>query len=245
MGALDHITFVLVRPQQSGNIGLAARAMANHGIGRLCLVAPTGFDPERARWMAPKSHHVINSARICATIEEAVADSIRVVATTARARNREWPTHSPEGFGEMVAANPVSTAVLFGPEDSGLSNEDLRVVESLLHFPTTDVRSLNLGQAVTSTAVALAMGARESSTGGAPPPQATAGRRTEVIERCVEALTDVGYLDGRSSLVVSNTLTRIAARANLTDEEVNNLLGMVKHLRWWIRSREDASTHSE
>ena len=237
MSGLQHITFVLVRPQQSGNIGLAARAMANHGIGRLCLVAPTGFDPERARWMAPKSHHVIDSARICATIEEAVADSTRVVATTARARNREWPTHTPEGFGQMVAAKPVSTAVLFGPEDSGLSNDDLRVVESLLHFPTTDVRSLNLGQAVTSTAVALAMGARGSDALDPPPMQATTGRRMDVIERCVGALTDVGYLEGRSSLVVSNTLARIAARAHLTDEEVNNLLGMVKHLRWWIGSR--------
>ena len=240
MGALEHITFVLVRPQQSGNIGLAARAMANHGIGRLCLVAPTGFDPERARWMAPKSHHVINSARICATIDEAVADCMRVVATTARARNREWLTHTPEGFGQMVASKPVPTAVLFGPEDSGLSNDDLRCVESLLHFPTTDVRSLNLGQAVTSTAVALAMGARGASVPEPLPAQATAGRRNDVIERCIGALTDVGYLDGRSSLVVSNTLARIAARASLTDDEINNLLGMVKHLRWWIRSRDDA-----
>ena len=69
---LSHITVVLVRPQQPGNIGVAARAIANHGIGRLALVAPL-LDPERARWMAPKSHHVIDNAHYCETVEEAVA----------------------------------------------------------------------------------------------------------------------------------------------------------------------------
>ena len=233
MGALDHITIVLVRPQQPNNIGIAARAIANHGIGRLALVAPTGFDPERARWMAPKSHHVINGARICATIEEAVADSVRVIATTARARSREWPTHTPEQCGSLVASNPKRTAILFGPEDSGLSNDDLRIAESLLHFPTTDVRSLNLGQAVTATAVALAAGARTAPTTPPPNDEATVGRRTALINRAIGVLDEIGYLEGRSTLVVANTLTRIAARARLNDDEVNNLLGMLKHLQWW------------
>ena len=239
MGTLEHITIVLVRPQQPNNIGIAARAIANHGIGRLALVAPTGFDPERARWMAPKSHHVINNAHICATIAEAVAASVRVVATTARSRSREWPIHTPEQFGSLIATDPKPTAILFGPEDSGLSNDDLRMAESLLHFPTTDVRSLNLGQAVTATAVALAGGAR---TGPSSPPssmEATVGRRTALINRGIEVLHEIGYLEGRSTLVVANTLTRIAARAQLRDEEVNNLLGMLKHLQWWRSSRSD------
>lgn len=233
MGALDHITIVLVRPQQPNNIGIAARAIANHGIGRLALVAPTGFDPERARWMAPKSHHVINGARICATIEEAVADSVRVIATTARARSREWPTHTPDQCGSLIASNPKRTAILFGPEDSGLSNDDLRIAESLLHFPTTDVRSLNLGQAVTATAVALAAGARTAPPPPPPNDEATVGRRTALINRAIGVLDEIGYLEGRSTLVVANTLTRIAARARLNDDEVNNLLGMLKHLQWW------------
>ena len=60
-----------------------------------------------------------------------------------------------------------------------------------------------------------------------------------LINHGVGVLEEIGYLDGRSTLVVANTLTRIAARAHLNDEEVNNLLGMVKHLKWWTATRSE------
>ena len=72
MKSLSHLRVVLVRPQQPGNIGVAARALANHGITDLVLVDPPGFDPERARWMAPNAHDVLNNARFTRTVEEAV-----------------------------------------------------------------------------------------------------------------------------------------------------------------------------
>ncbi len=188
--------------------------------------------------MAPKSHHVINNAAICATVAEGVADATRVLATTARSRTRDWPVHTPEQVGAAIAAEPVPTAILFGPEDSGLSNEDLQLVESLLHFPTTDVRSLNLGQAVTATAAALSMGARGTSADAASAPQqASAGRRTDLIDRTMSVLDHAGYLVGRSRLTVTSTLARVAARAELSDEELNNLLGMVKQMEWWSKER--------
>lgn len=235
MGDLGHINIVLVRPQQAGNIGVAARAIANHGIGQLTMVAPSGFDPERSRWMAPKSHHVIDNVRLCATVKEAVADASRVIATTARARSRDWPTHTPEEVGRSIAETPEPTAILFGPEDSGLSNDDLRLVESLLHFPTTDVRSLNLGQAVTATAAALSMGMRDSPMGSVDQQRASAGRRADLVERTMNLFDSVGYTTGRSSLIVANTLTRLAARAEISDGELNNLLGMIKHAEWWTK----------
>jgi TrmH family RNA methyltransferase len=236
---LEHINIVLVRPQQAGNIGLAARAIANHGIGQLTLVSPAGFDPERARWMAPKSHHVINNARLCATVSEAVADAARVVATTARSRSRDWPIQTPEEFGPSVAEKRLPTAILFGPEDSGLSNDDLRFVESLLHFPTTDVRSLNLGQAVTATAAALSMGTRTAEPEPTIPTVASAGRREDLVQRTMSVLKTAGYMDGRSVFFVFNILARIAGRADLSDEEVNNLLGMVKQAQWWSTERSE------
>ncbi len=162
MSGLSHINIVLVRPQHPGNIGVAARAIANHGIGQLSMVCPVGFDPERARWMAPKSHNVINNARYCSTISEAVSGATQIIATTARPRSQSLPVHTPEDLGLSIAKDPVPTAILFGPEDSGLSNDDLFLAESLLHFPTTEVSSINLGQAVTATAAALAMGHRST-----------------------------------------------------------------------------------
>ena len=236
---LSHITVVLVRPQQAGNIGVAARAIANHGIGRLALVAPPHFDPERARWMAPKSHHIIDEAHFCGSVEEAVASSQWVVATTARPRTREWPVSTPEVIGVEIARTQTPTAILFGPEDSGLSNDDLRLAQHLLHFPTTAISSINLGQAVTATAAALATAHRAAAAPSELPPSepASAGKRAEVVHRTVEVLGTAGYLNGRSEETVTNTLVRLAGRAELQEDEVNNLLGMVKHLRWWSENR--------
>ncbi len=240
-GPLEHITIVLVRPQQSGNIGVAARAIANHGIGGLSLVNPPHFDPERARWMAPKSHHIIDSAHYCATVSEAVADAKVVYATTARPRTRGWPVLEPLAIGQAIAKKPVPTAILFGPEDCGLSNADLDLAEALLHFPTTDaVSSLNLGQAVTATVTALAsaqrqqMGAKPDTSAAAI---ATIARREALVGRVISVLGASGYLKGRPDDVVANTLIRLSGRCELKDEELNQLMGMVKQLDWWFKDQ--------
>jgi tRNA/rRNA methyltransferase len=237
---LSHITIVLVRPQQSGNIGVAARAIANHGIGQLALVDPPNFDPERARWMAPKSHHVIDGAHYCASVSEAVVGAEQVIATTARPRAHAWPVLDPRDVSERIAEAPIPTAILFGPEDCGLSNEDLALAEALLHFPTTDaVSSLNLGQAVTATASALATAQRHHQA----EPQAAASdlapveRREELVQRMVGVLDASGYLNGRPTDVVSNTLIRLAGRSALQQEELNQLMGMVKQLDWWFKAQ--------
>lgn len=229
---------VLVRPQQPGNIGVAARAIANHGVGGLTLVCPSGFDPERARWMAPKAHHVINQARFCRTVSEAVAGSAQVIATTARPRNQEWVVRSPAEVGQHIAREPVNTAILFGPEDNGLSNEDLALAESILTFPTTQVSSINLGQAVTATCAALrAAQLGDAIQDGTPVASVPVKKREELVDRTLQALKTAGYLDGRSQRIVTNTLIRLSARAEMTEEEANSLLGMIKQVNWWLKER--------
>jgi len=236
--SLAHVTVVLVRPQQPGNIGVAARAIANHGVGKLAMVCPDGFDPERARWMAPKAHHVINNAHFCRTVSDAVAGAAQVIATTARPRNQEWIVRSPAEVGQHIARHPVPTAILFGPEDNGLSNEDLALAESILTFPTTHVSSLNLGQAVTATCAALrtAQGTQPSHEDIAFT-RAPVERREELVERTLDALDTAGYLDGRSRRIVTNTLIRLSARTDMSHEEVNSLLGMIKQVNWWFKER--------
>jgi len=237
MADLEHITIVLVRPQQPGNIGVAARAIANHGIGRLAMVCPDGFDPERARWMAPKAHHIIDNAHYCRSVSEAVANSEQVIATTARPRTQEWIVRSPEELSQFIASDPVPTAILFGPEDNGLSNEDLALAESILTFPTTHISSLNLGQAVTATCAALRMAQTEEADTHQQSRQVSVEKREELVDRTLEALSESGYLDGRSKRIVTNTLVRLAARAEMTDEEANNLMGMVKQVNWWFKEQ--------
>ena len=238
MASLAHITIVLVRPQQPGNIGVAARAIANHGVGRLALVCPSGFDPDRARWMAPKAHHIIDNAHYCRSVSEAVADSTHVIATTARPRTQDWVVQTPLEVGQSIAANPIQTAILFGPEDSGLSNEDLELAESIITFPTTQISSLNLGQAVTATCAALRMGTEASGRNEVRHEPVSLQKREELVRLTMESLNDAGYLDGRSRRLVKNTLMKLSAKTNLTDDEANNLLGMAKHVHWWFRQHD-------
>ena len=238
MADLQHITIVLVRPQQPGNIGVAARAIANHGIGRLAMVCPDGFDPERARWMAPKAHHIIDNAHYCASVSEAVAHSEQVIATTARPRTQEWMVRTPDEAAHFVASNPIPTAILFGPEDNGLSNDDLALAESILTFPTTHISSLNLGQAVTATCAALRMAQTSAQdTTEARTKKVSVDKREELVQRTLLALDTSGYLDGRSRRLVTNTLVRLAARAELSDDEANNLMGMIKQVNWWFKEQ--------
>jgi TrmH family RNA methyltransferase len=233
-GPLDHVSIVLVRPQQPSNVGTAARAIANHGLGRLVLVDPPGFDPERARWMAPGAHEVIDQARFVRTVAEAVADRERVVATSGRWRRWTWPRWGPSELQGTLLAAPVPTAILFGPEDSGLSNEDLLRVDAMLVLPTAGHASLNLGQAVTVCAASLAAAASVARSATAPPraPRAPAEHRDRVTREAMEVLEHTGYLKGRSAEQVQSTMFRLLGRADLESEEIMALLGMLKSVRY-------------
>ncbi|MGB0637881.1 MAG: RNA methyltransferase [Myxococcota bacterium] len=236
--SLEHITIVLVRPQQPGNIGVAARAIANHGIGRMALVQPQGFDPDRARWMAPKSHHIINNAHFCDSISEAVASSQRILATTARPRTQDWTVWSPEEAASVISEDPVPTAILFGPEDNGLSSEDMALVQSIVTFPTTEVSSLNLGQAVTALCAELRRSGlnQDPVTIKSSPDAVNAGVQEALIHHAITVLDKAGYLQGRSQLMVENTLFRLTSRTQLTSEEVHILQGMVKQIDWRFKA---------
>ena len=99
------------------------------------MVDPPAFDPDRARWMAPHAHHIINSARFVETVEDAIADAHLVIGTSAR--NRAWNIpfiDIPEFCAE--ASKPKRICLLFGPEDSGLSNVDMQFCHAMIALPT-------------------------------------------------------------------------------------------------------------
>jgi len=144
---------VLVRPQLGENIGTAARAMANFGLGDLRLVAPRdGWPSEAARKAAANGVQVVDDARLFETCAEAVNDLHFVAATTARPRDMVKPVMTPEGAaGEM--ARRIGTGercgVLFGPERSGLDNDQIALADVVVTAPVDPgCASLNLAQAV-------------------------------------------------------------------------------------------------
>jgi tRNA/rRNA methyltransferase len=237
--SLDRVTIVLARPQQPGNVGLAARAMAAHGLARLVLVQPQGFDPDRARWMAPNAHHIIDAARFCGSIAEALEGSTRVVGTTARPRRWRLPVWTPAQVAVVIADEPADTAIVFGPEDAGLSTDDLALCHGILTLPTEEDRSVNLGVAVSIACAALAAphstGLADSSVDPSEP--SPVWLQDAVVNDAVEVLDAAGYLNGRNPRQVHSTLYRLLARAQPTERESANLRGMSKQLLWWFRAR--------
>lgn len=241
---------ILVEPQLGANIGTAARAMANFGLTELRLVAPTnGWPNEHAIKAASGADIIIEQAKLFDTLEEAVADLSFVVATTARKRDMVKPVLTPESAaGEMQTRliQGEGTGILFGREKYGLTNDHVVLADALVIAPVNpDFASLNLAQAV------LLIGYewfKLQSDGGL-------GRETEVepaareglgvrdsrpanreellifFERLEQELDAGGFLqipEKRPTMI--RNIRNMFTRANLTEQEVRTLHGVVSSL---------------
>lgn len=141
---------VLVRPQLGENIGKAARAMLNFGLTDLRLVAPRdGWPNPAAGPAASGADSVIAGARLFDDVASAVADCAQVYATTVRKRGVTKPVETPEQAARGIRATIAKTAILFGPERSGLETDDVAIARTILTVPINpQFGSLNLAQAV-------------------------------------------------------------------------------------------------
>ncbi|MEQ1724727.1 MAG: RNA methyltransferase [Sphingopyxis sp.] len=141
---------VLVRPQLGENIGKAARAMLNFGLSELRLVHPRdGWPNPSAGPAASGADVVLANAQVFDTLAEAVADCTQVIATTVRRRGLVKPVVGPDGAAALIRAEAGRTALLFGPERSGLDSDDAAIASAIMTVPiNAEFGSLNLAQAV-------------------------------------------------------------------------------------------------
>ncbi len=151
--ALDfsNISIVLVNTSHPGNIGAAARAMKNMGLRHLTLVEPRDFPSGVAIGRAKAALDILDNAVITATLAEAVADCALVIGASARSRRIPWPVLSPTQCAQQIVKESVSSkvALVFGREDTGLSNEELQLCHFHVQIPADEeYSSLNLAAAV-------------------------------------------------------------------------------------------------
>ena len=141
---------ILVRPQLGENIGKAARAMLNFGLTRMRLVAPRdGWPNPDAGPAASGADVVIAEAQVFATLAEAVADCQHVIATTVRRRGLVKPVVGADGAAAIIRSEPGQSALVFGPERSGLETDEVALARTILTVPVNPAfSSLNLAQAV-------------------------------------------------------------------------------------------------
>lgn len=144
---------ILVEPQLGENIGTAARAMANFGLSEMRIVNPRdGWPSEKAKSASAKADHVIDNAKVFATLEEALVGLNRVFATTARSRDMFVPVRGPEEAMQIAKAHidiDQQCGILFGRERTGLKNEEVALADEIVTFPVNPAfASLNIAQAV-------------------------------------------------------------------------------------------------
>ena len=239
---LQNISIVLVKPQFAGNIGAVSRAMKNMGLSRLILVSPAQdpFSPE-AKMMATSAKDLLHRALIFSSLGEALSGFRWVAGTSARQGRLRGPFISPrEICSEIISiARSIPVAILFGPEDKGLTNEELAPCQALISMPThANLSSLNLAQAVMIFGYELYMATLTNQTGGSsipgPFPKLAEFQRVEGMYAHLEdLLLRIGFLDPKNPKRIMHTLRRIFGRANLSDRDVAILRGIFRQLDWY------------
>jgi len=229
---LENIRIVLVGTTHPGNIGSSARAMKVMGLKQLWLVAPKLFPHASATAMASGADDLLAEASVVDTLDEAVADCRLVVGTSARLRALAWPLQTPREAVEHIAQNPPGgpVAIVFGREASGLSNEEMQQCHRMIHVPTAeDYGSLNLAMAVQILCYELRTAVLGGKAITQPPgfPPARAEDLERFFSHLKEVLEKTGFLDPDNPRQLMARLRRIYMRADLDENEVNILRGIL------------------
>jgi tRNA/rRNA methyltransferase len=222
---------VLVRPREEGNIGSAARAMANMGLDRLILVEPAAPLGKVARAFAVGAGHVLDASERAASLAEAVAPFPRIVGTTStRDRQLTVPLATARELPALLGAAPdVPTALVFGSEVGGLTNDELALASLLVSIPCSPVQpTLNLAQAVLLVAYELWTASSPPPPPSTPEPPAPAGEIEGLLAHARDVLARVGFERDDSFSGVLRDLRQLAARAGLTGREVRILRGICR-----------------
>ncbi len=240
---LDHITIVLQRPRFPENIGAAARAMRNMGIRRMIIVNPENYELSRVLKMATHvAADVVEEIQIARDLRNALSPFHIVVGTTARLGGEREVVLSPSHMAErLISLSRENTiAVVFGPEDRGLSNEDLRLCHELVNIPTAEFSSLNLAQAVMVMCYELyTAGCRPLSEAKAPR-LATRIELDGMYDQLRDILVRISYINPENPDYWMNKIRRFFTRLQLKAGEVSIIRGICRQIDWYGKKcRED------
>lgn len=224
---------VLVRPQLGQNIGKAARAMLNFGLTEMRLVAPRdGWPNPEAGPAASGADIVLEQAQVFDTVAEAVADCSLVFASTVRRRDLVMPVVGPEEMAGQIRGETGRSAILFGPERSGLESTDVALATSIVTVPINpEFGSLNLAQAVILLAYEWSRGAdlvqptrREDEE-----PRAPMAELESLISHVDRELEDAGYYYPADRTEATRlTFRTLLTKAGWSSRELKAMHGMVR-----------------
>ena len=246
----DNIRIVLVNTSHPGNIGAAARAMKNMGLSKLTLVDPEDFPSPVANGRAVSAVNILEDAIVTKTLEEAVAGCGLVIGTSARIRSIPWPLISPQQCAQHVADDSRlnEVALVFGREDSGLTNEELQLCHFHVNIPAdAKLSSLNLAAAVMviSYEVRMELLKREAEGRQAPVapadeeivegvdwdvPKATGKQVEGFYSHLEKTMIDLNFHDPENPRLLMLRMRRLFGRIRPDQMEISVLRGFLAHI---------------
>ncbi len=226
---------ILVNTTHPGNIGAAARAMKNMGLSQLYLVDPAEFPHCDATARATGADDILNNAVVVEDLNTALKDCTLVFATSARSRHLAWPVCTPRECAKQSVEQDKPVAIVFGRENSGLTNKELALCHYHVNIPTAEnFSSLNLAAAVQVVAYELNLA---QQSGFSSPVKEGAAKEVDELATADEVMgfyqhlqntmTRLDFLDPKQPKMLMQRLMRLFNRAHLEKKELNILRGFL------------------
>ena len=227
---LSRVRIIMVGCTHPGNIGAAARAMKTMGLNRLFLVRPLDYPSAQATARAAGADDVLDEAISCESLAQAGGDCKQMLATTARRREISCPVLSPRQAAAHWAQTGDESALVFGPEHSGLTNDDVALCQYAIHIPTVShFRSLNVASAIQILSYEFAMAAKTQMTTEPPKPQTVPTRADmeQFYEHLSQCLTRIEFTQPQKYKRLHRRLRRLFDRAAPDMDELSLLHGIL------------------
>lgn len=238
MKTIPRIFCILCECKSAGNMGAVARAIKNMGLDGLILVRPN-----RERWleaikMAPGAEEILEKAKICNCLEDAISDMHYVIGTTKRIRKYRPEVSTPFEVMTQIIGLPADhkMAILFGSERTGLTNHELSFCQRVVVIPTSKaLSSINLAQAVMIMAYEWHMACERTQDKKRDLKRELAGadQRQRLIDHTEEVLKRIGFLKDQSGHI-RLTLIDMLSRLDLTEREVALLRGILRQIEYCL-----------
>ena len=231
------VRIVLHRPRFPENIGAAARAMRNMGLRRLVVVDPENFIEARIRMMATHvAGDVVDAIACFDSLPEALTDCQYVVGTTARLGGERQTVMSPSVMARRLVSisQENEVALVFGPEDRGLTNQEIRLCHALVNIPTDAFASLNLAQAVMVMCYEVFTASSAEAEAFAPR-LATRHELDGMYAKLRDILVAISYINPENPDYWMNRLRRFFTRLQLRAREVSIIRGIMRQVEWYAR----------
>jgi tRNA/rRNA methyltransferase len=243
----ENIGIILVEPQIPENIGAVARAMNNMGIKRLILVKPKKYNITSILKVATvHSTDIIEDMKVYDDLSNALANFQYVVGTTARLGAMRPALTTPQSLAMNLVsiARENRVAILFGPEDRGLSNDHLRFCHTITTIPTSDFPSLNLAQAVMIICYEIFQAKRDASETNVPR-LANSFELEGMYDHLYNVLTKIGFLNPQNPERWMLNIRRFFSRIPLQAMEVRLIRGICRQIDWYVNQAIEKAKDGE